>query len=319
MSGSPRQRAEGTGCGKVILVGEHFVLDGATAVALSLPGFQTRVRLEADPGVAAGQAVLQDGNPALNADEIGRTESMLACALEAVPERRGVRATIDTTIPLRRGFGSSAAVAVAAVQAAFRLAGRPEPTPQAWLRAAREVECLVHGNSSGLDPAAAMGDGAVIFRDGQPRGWVKIDGGGTLAAARWVLLDLGPGPSTSEVIAAANRARRAMGEAATGALVARAEAAAQAAVAGLERGDAHAVALAMDEAGSCLDQIDVVDDRMRAIMADCRRAGAMSVKQTGAGRGGALLALAPDARIAETMRDQLAPHVHACWILETTT
>lgn len=309
-------RGCGHGHGKAILAGEHFVLDGATAVAIPLLAFRTEVRFEASketPSVALAAGKSRE----LSTSDTEQAVAMLARALELAGASLGVKAAIESTVPLRRGFGSSAALAVAAVRAAWSHADRGEPPADLWLRQARDIEALVHGTSSGLDPAAAMGRGAVAFRDGQVRRTIDAQPTTAWCRARWVLVDLGPGPATSAVIHRASQARRRMPAAALGDLVARADSAARAAIAGLSAGDPRAVAEAMMEAGACLERIDVVDERMRTCIAATVEAGALATKQTGAGLGGALLALAPDAETADTVCHRMAALAATTWIVET--
>ncbi len=308
-------RAQGVGLGKAILAGEHFVLDGTTAVAIALPSFRTKVRLERR--VAGAGMELANPDDDLTQSDRAQTLAMLTRALDQANVPAHVSASIQSTVPLRRGFGSSAALAVAAVQAACSLAGRSPPTAQQWLDRARAIEALVHGTSSGLDPAAAMGHGAVAFRDGRMLRTITPPNTGDWARARWILLDLGPGPATGEVIARATAARKAMAADALDELVQRADGAARAAIQSLEAGDVAGVARAMRANAACLEEIAVVDGRMRAGMAAALAAGALAVKQTGAGLGGALLALAPDEETAHTVCDSVGDRVASTWIVET--
>ncbi len=307
--------ASGRGLGKAILSGEHFVLDGATAVAIALPSFRTEVYLELDPH--QGSLVLQAPEAELGERDRAQAVAMLQRALTLAGVTGGGRAKITSTVPLRRGFGSSAALAVAAVEAAWTMSGRGPPPVESWLDQARTIEALVHGTSSGLDPAAAMGHGAVAFRDGRLLRTVSPPNNGAWARARWVLIDLGPGPATVEVIERANRARAAMAEGALADLVARADATARAAIAALDAGDVQGVAGAMATNARCLEEIDVVNPAMRAGISAAVTAGALAAKQTGAGLGGALLALAPNAETADTVVQRLTGSVAATWIVET--
>lgn len=309
--------ARGAGHGKAILAGEHFVLDGATAVAIPLPAFRTEVTLRATAGTCRVTLAPAPGAGLSQTDRL-QAEAMLGRALRLVGFGGAVAAAVSSTVPLRRGFGSSAAFSVAAVQAAWRLTGAGEPPAAIWLEQARSIEALVHGTSSGLDPATAMGRGAVVFRHGALQSTIPDSSDAAWRRARWVLMDLGPGPATSAVIQRANRARGRMTEAALALLVARANAAALAAVAGLAAGDLMAVANAMAEAGTCLATLDVVNETMATCITAAVAGGALAAKQTGAGMGGALLALAPDAESADTVCRHVAGLAATTWIVETT-
>jgi mevalonate kinase len=286
----------GSGHGKAIVAGEHHVLHGATALAVALPGFTTTVTLTA----LSGDRLAVDG------DELARPLVQRACELAGVT--RPVRASVLSTVPVSRGLGSSAALAVAAVRAAEQLSGLPCDQ----VAAAREVECLVHGRSSGLDPAAAAATGAVLYANGQVVRPVACHP--ALAEARWLLLDLGPGRPTREAIAAADRQRTTLGPAVVDALQAETTRAALQAAEALESGDLTRLAGAMTAAGEALDPLGVVDEAMRRVLALARQAGTLAVKQTGAGLGGVLLGLAASHGEALRLQALLTPHVREIWL-----
>lgn len=298
----------GRACGKVILVGEHFVLDGAEALAMPLPAFHAEVQWSASDA----PLTLDSDNDLSDAAHADALAMLHAVAEQASIPPRG-RVTVRSTVPLHRGFGSSAAFSVAALRAAMGWRSPSDDTVD-LVSAARAVENVVHGSSSGLDPATAMGEGAVRFRDGVIL--ERILPHTALHGAFWVLCDVGSAPSTATAIAGANAARARMGSDATSALVTRIGAATEHVVYGLRHGDLGRIATGMNDAADCLDAIDVVDGRMRAAMARARSAGALAAKQSGAGLGGAVLALASSAEIAEIIAQR---HIDAglpTWTLE---
>ncbi len=317
-------RHSGAAFGKAILIGEHFVLDGAAAIAMPLRAFRTEVTWlhDGSPLTVSSDATLDD-------DAARDARTMLSAAAVHSGVAPLGQVAVRSTVPLHRGFGSSAALAVAALRA---LASRPaagqrgEATPAGarapgasdddLLRIARAVECVVHGKSSGLDPATAMGGGAVLYRDGQVRARVAPAQTPALNAARWVLCDVGPAPSTGVAIAQANAARARMGAAALADLLAQMEAATEDVLAGLRSGAPGRMAAGMGAAHRCLNAIDVVDDRIRGAIALALSEGALAAKQSGAGLGGAVLALAPNAEIAETIAARHAAAGLATWTLE---
>lgn len=313
----------GAAHGKAILIGEHWVLAGVPALALALPGWTTTVRWSDD-----GPLRLAPGH-ALQPSTADSTLTMLreACAQMAAigaAEELGTatdlatgEVTIASTVPMHRGFGSSAAFAVAALRALADRRGLAVAPEQIWA-AARAVENVVHGSSSGLDPAAAMAEGgAVRFQQGRPGGVIVPAATEAMRAARWVLLDVGAAPSTATAVARAKAARAAMPEPRHEALWHATATAAAAAEAALLRGDPSALGAAMDAADAALRPLGVVDARMDETIAAVRDAGALGAKQSGAGMGGVVLALAPNAVIADTMRNAAADWTADTWTLET--
>ncbi len=312
-AGLPSEGA-GLGHGKAILVGEHHVMTGATALAIGLPAFRTEVTLRP---VAGPPLSLQWPEAGLIEDVRRDTLAMVTRACQLADVDCALMVSITSTVPIRRGLGSSAALAVAVVRAAHAVM-KSLPLMGILIDQAREVECVVHGRSSGLDPAAAASqEGGVLFRDGQVLQQVRASPG--LSQARWVLLDLGASAPTRDAIDHANAHRRQLGSAAVQALTDAVTAAAHDAARALQGGDLAALADAMALAGATLEPLGVVDAAMRHVLALAVEAGALAAKQTGAGMGGMLIALAPDAAAAQRIAALTSPHVRSHWLLPVST
>lgn len=126
--------------GKLVLVGEYAVTDGAPAIALAI---DRGVRCEVRPGVGIETP---DGDV-----------RFVAPALEgAPPARYRFSAWNPVGLPGKPGFGGSAAACVAACLAA----GRPALDA---LRIHREVQ----GGGSGIDVAASALGGQIRFQRGE--------------------------------------------------------------------------------------------------------------------------------------------------------
>ncbi len=301
--------ATGHGHGKTILIGEHHVMDGARALAIGLPPFRTDVTLTRGAPGTLHVTLEDDVDPVVAND----TRHMFLAAAQAAGLSGEIRARIESTVPMRRGLGSSAALAVAAVRAAWRLADRAEPTAAELLHAARQCESIVHGNSSGLDPAAAAGTDPVLFQSGQVLQRVHV--APVLASARWLLADLGASVPTRDAIAIAMHHRRELGVDAVKELNAQTSAAADQAMAALESGDLTRLAIALRSAGEAMEPLGVVNVAMREALVAMRAAGALAAKQTGAGLGGMLLALCTTEAEAQAVAAAIAPRIRTFWTL----
>ena len=301
--------ATGHGHGKTILIGEHHVMDGARALAIGLPPFRTDVTLTRG---AAGtlKIVLEDDVDALVAED---TCKMFQAALEPAGLDGEVLVHIASSVPMRRGLGSSAALAVAAVRAAYRLADREAPSPEALLEAARACEAIVHGRSSGLDPAAASGTDPVLFQSGRVLQRVHV--APALRNARWLLADLGASVPTRDAIAIAMHHRRELGVDAVRALNEQTSGAADLAMRALENGDLPDLARALSTAGEAMEPLGVVNVAMQDALQAMRAAGALAAKQTGAGLGGMLLALCANEADAQAVATAIAPRIKSFWTL----
>lgn len=276
----------GTGAGhaKLILTGEHWVIDGARALAVSLPLLRTEVRLQ----LGSGELSLQS-SAALDAADIAHARQMIALAGQQVG-RIAQSAAISSNIAVRRRLGSSAALAVACVRAAADACGTACEDGELVQRA-RQLEAIVHGQSSGLDPAAASaGQGAVLWQAGRIVGRLAENSRG-LAGACWLLVDVGPGEPTAQAIAKAGATRQAMAPADRNRWQSAADAAADQAYAALGSGDLAALAAAIQQAEQACDVLQIATPPMQSALTMLRQAGAMAAKPTGAGFGGCVFGL----------------------------
>jgi mevalonate kinase len=191
--------------------------------------------------------------------------------------------TLDCEIPSRAGLGSSAAMAVAIARA---VAARTGAGPVAIDDAVLVSERVFHGTPSGIDAAAAArGDVGLFTRDG---GWRPA------ALRQPFKLCVGfsgrPRDTAAQV-------------AAVGALCRRTPVAARLVetLGDVTRAGADALAVGnIDELGRLFDLahgllcgLRVSTPELDALVHEARAAGAIGAKLTGAGGGGAVIALAP--------------------------
>lgn len=190
--------------GKLILSGEHAVVYGAPALVLSLPSYaRARFCMQQPsnrPGVhiqltdldseafyswEAARVLHQQcrlRHQQYQQNNLSVTEvlpdpaslyvcvlmyglALLGPAVEALEDRR-LQLCISSELPLGSGMGSSAATLAASLQALAEGFGISLERQQlhSWVQA---VECLQHGRSSGLDPAAAVYGGLLSFQQTQ--------------------------------------------------------------------------------------------------------------------------------------------------------
>jgi len=296
--------ALGLGHAKLILVGEHWVLDGARALAIGLPQLHTQVELipaEAGEALADAQAA-----------------QMLQSALEQVGWRGPLRVTISSNVPIRRGLGSSAALAVALVRAAHALGHSTELATGDVAQRARALEALVHGQSSGLDPAAAAAGGtAVLFQQGMVLNQPQIHS--NLASAQWLVVDVGQGQPTRTAIAIARQAREEMGDLRRHTLLANVTRAADDAAEALGSGNLDQLAQALRLAGDAIEPLGIVNGPLQLCRTLLLGAGALASKSSGAGLGGVTLGLFADADTARRAQIAVAERGWASWLSPLAT
>lgn len=266
------RRAAGAGArafapGKLILSGEHAVVYGHPAIALAVDR-GTTVHLRP----CEGETRLEHSSV---------QDLRLFEALAAVLPLRGLAVRIDSDLPVGRGMGSSAALAVALVRARARLEGREADFAECH-REGFAVERVFHGTPSGLDHAVSARGGGVLYR--RTEEGVRIEPL-ALPPLRLVVLDSGRAGNTAELVAGVRGRRPGVDPALArmGALtleLARALASGSVAVGGL-----------LDENHALLQQIGVSTPELDALVDLARGAGARGAKLSGAGGGGVVLAL----------------------------
>ena len=283
-------------CGKAIIVGEHAVVYGARAVAMPLPNVRISVALQpqhdfrADLGRRDGQAgvavrVTLDGKTVSKQIYGVVTDALQALEIEACP----MHIEGHSSLPIGAGLGSSAALCVALLRV---LADAYDKTVSLGELAqlANQMETRFHGKPSGLDTAVVAYERIISYARGQAPQPVSIRNQGE-ASWRFALLDSGVRSSTLATIQQASpyfTGRHADGR------IARFDELAGMVLSGFEKNQRGLVAEAMNEAARLLDAAGVVNDDLRRIEGDALRLGVAAAKPTGAGGGGAVLALLRD-------------------------
>ncbi|MEO8706179.1 MAG: mevalonate kinase [Kofleriaceae bacterium] len=270
------------GWGKLILLGEHAVVYGYPALAAAL---DRGVTIAPVPTTKGGMRIDIPGwNVAVRADDdhpVARCLSAIADALEL--GRPALSLVGDAQIPFGAGLGSSAALAVAVARALLAHAKRPL-TASALEHAATASEMIVHGKPSGVDVALAIAGGVGVFR--RSTGLRAI----ACPALRVLVGPSGEPRSTGVMVqrvAEATESNRddnrlselgALTDDGTRALVAR---------------DLVALGAAMNRAHGVLAELGVSTPLIDSLCEAARVSGAHGAKLTGAGGGGAVIAIAP--------------------------
>jgi mevalonate kinase len=280
--------AAGESAGKAILAGEHAVVHGCPALALSLP-LAVRAETRPAPGAVALElegsgfaARVGDGTPG------GRALQALLAALGLPLE--GASARIVSEVPFGAGLGSSAALAAALARAFSALAGR-DPGFESLFPAVQASERVFHGNPSGLDATLALRGGIVRF--------TRADGAAEIAAAPPALVIAHSGTPGDTGIAVCRFAARleATGSEGQKRLLS-ISGIVQEAIRCLESGDEEGLGAAMDENHAHLSWFGVSTPALDGLCDTARRAGALGAKLTGGGLGGCALALVRPERAA---------------------
>jgi mevalonate kinase len=271
------------GYGKIILLGEHAVVYGYPALAAAL---DRGVTLQPVPTPAGGPLRLdiRTWNLAVTAGDDHPAAHSLAAIADALGAGRPTLSLIgDAQIPHGAGLGSSAALAVAVARAV--LTYRKQPIDAATLtRAAGASEALVHGKPSGVDVALAIAGGTGVFR--RSTGLVRLAGVPPLR----VLVGASGAPRSTAVMV--ERVAEATGSHADDARLRELGGLTDTGTAALLAGELAALGAAMNRAHRVLAELGVSTPQLDALCAAARAAGAHGAKLTGAGGGGAIIAIA---------------------------
>jgi mevalonate kinase len=285
--------------GKVILLGEHAVVYGVSALAGAL---SDGVTVDTAPGrgllrVPAWNLEVEPARPspspggAMKGDA-SASEPAVARAYRALRERLGagidspVDFTVRFAVPTGAGLGSSAAMAVALARAVDSVHGLRASAADI-AEAAMASEVVVHGKPSGLDNTVAQQGGFGIFT--RARGLEPV------RAAQPIKLVIGHTGRERDTKGRVARVAELVSErgdevrarfAAIESLVQRGRAA-------VERGAHGELGEAMNENQRHLESLEVSCPEIERLCRIALDAGAVGAKLTGGGGGGCVIALAP--------------------------
>ncbi len=287
---------------KLILAGEHAVVYGVPAIAV--PVRERYVRVEVLPSNTSPAIEVTDSRPGADT-RLAAAMARLALDLDAGAgiAARGAHVKIASTIPIGCGLGSSAALAVALVRATAE-GGAARLGPVETARRALELEKLAHGTPSGVDSTAIAFERPIVFQKGDPP--EPLDSPAPVRLAAGCL----PRTGTTASLVAGVRALRETDEARFRKLLDAVSSAVGAARRAVAWGQMDALGAALDDGQGLLRELGVSTPAVDAACEAARRAGALGAKLSGAGGGGAVIALlgpTPDAEaILRALRGAVA-------------
>lgn len=282
---------------KVILFGEHFVVYGGQAILAAInrritvdarTTNENKVAIGSDIGVsgeysASAFTIIQGGIEAKAM--LDPLHNAVRQVLSARNKKTGIEINVSSSVPPGIGLGSSAAACVATVAAVNSLFQK-NSSRQKICELAIESERLIHKNSSGADCYVSTFGGLIHYN--KAKGFKEIRSKDPLAL---VIASTGVRHSTGDLVAGVKKFKD-RNEALFENLakqVADICAQAQRAIASGRRDKLGAL---MNENHAILRQIGVSHYKVDDLIDICSKAGALGVKITGAGGGGAVIALA---------------------------
>jgi mevalonate kinase len=306
---------------KVILFGEHFVVYGSPAIlaainkrisvdARTIIHDENKIVIRSDIGVAGeyrnnGEFNALEGGSKAKAvlDPLyGSIRQVLLMRNKKKKKKNiGIEIGISSRVPPGIGLGSSAASCVATVAAVDSLFQK-NPSRQKVCELAIESERLIHKRTSGADCYVSTFGGLMQYY-GKSKSFKNIETKGSLSL---VVASTGIKHSTSDLVAGVKRFKdtnRILFES----LSKQASDICLQACTAIKSGKCDKIGELMNENQIILQQIGISHHKVRDIIDICSKAGAMGAKITGAGGGGAVIALAASKQDST----KIASHVKA--------
>ncbi len=289
-SAAPCKAPNAAAAGKVILFGEHAAVYGRHALALPLPG---AVRARVDPAESFTSLTIPAWGVSGRVD-LDDPEGVDA-AVALIRQELGMTAThfsifVDCDLPRGMGLGSSAAIAVAVARGMSKAAGLDLDDDRANA-IAFECEKLAHGTPSGVDNSLATFAQPMLF---QNDGKLTIEPL-QLTETPPLLIICGTEVGLTNEQVAGVRRRREQATARYDSLFDEIDQLSVAAADLLRERNYRELGLAMNICHGLLNAIEVSTPELEHMVSLARRAGAVGAKLTGAGGGGSVVALCPEA------------------------
>lgn len=267
--------------GKAIICGEHAVVYGATAVALPLTAYKMHAALKVVNDERSSIQMILGERPV--------SENIVAVVHDAF-EMFGIEPfplVIEgrSQLPIGAGLGSSATLCVVVVRALSAAIGI-EFEPHQVALAANHLEKRFHGRPSGLDTSVVAYEQIISFRVNESPKPLS-----TKSTWRFALIDSKVRAPTFTMI---RKAEPFFAGSEGDQRIAEFDHWSQQVIHGLAEGNKEEVAEAMQAADKLLRRAGVVPTSLGDLIDISYQCGALAAKITGAGGGGAILALLPD-------------------------
>ena len=146
--------------GKIIICGEHFVVHGSNALAAAIDKTVKVYSETSDKNSILSRVDNQVFN--IRIKPINPVSVVRNKILEYLNRKERIKITIESNIPRGSGLGSSSAISVATAASIASLFGE-KLDKKTLYNIAFEGEKIIHGNPSGIDVAASVYGGLILF------------------------------------------------------------------------------------------------------------------------------------------------------------
>lgn len=268
---------------KVIIIGEHFVVHGAWALAAAI-GRGTTVE------VRPSDEFLINGRPTSPMPSSLRpTAGVIQEMARLYGFKTKLRVDVTSRVPVGSGLGSSASamVAVASAVSSFSSLGLGE---KEIIESASVGERMIHGRPSGIDATVCGLGGVLLFRQGEAPRRVDIMG-----QRRIIVVNSGKARSTKRLVSKVSGVSEENPHFFTALARSVGDLALQAAER-LGEGDGRGLGSLMTLNQAALSALGVSTPQLDGLIDRMLWLGCYGAKLTGAGGGGCVLAVAPEGK-----------------------
>lgn len=293
--------------GKVILIGEHSVVYGYDALAMPIKVLNIKTTVEEADQMWMDTKYYQ--GPYFDApSEYDGLKYVVKTIFDKVNSDKKVKITYTGEIPVERGFGSSATVALGTVESLnnfFNL----NLSEKEIMDITNHAEMINHGKASGLDAATIRSDYLVFFN--------KEDGPKVVESklgAYLLIMDTGEKGNTREAVTLvrnelnssvdANQRIERLGELADATKEA------------WKKQDKHNVGKIFNEAQDILASFKLSTNRIDKLRKIALENNALGFKLSGGGLGGIVIAICNDKQTAQKIAKKSNSLIDGSWIEE---
>ena len=281
--------------GSLMLFGEYSVLQGGLALVTAIPAVMTvKLTCRTDHRFVLHSVLGSHECEIETLTPIAPFEYVIT-ALQHFPDAltHGLSVEIVAEFESHLGLGSSAAVTVATLKAAYHLMNTPYDASSLLQKAIHVIQS-VQGGGSGADAAASIYGGVIQYRIGHPVQYLRH------AVPLWVVYS---GYKTATRTTIARMRDRAQQETQLGALCEKLDIIAAHAAKAILAGDWHTCGEFAKLAHTHLQALGVSDHTLDALVTYLEQHGALGAKISGSGLGDCVIGFAegkrPDAPLPE--------------------
>jgi len=297
---TPQKVAVGRAHSKLILIGEHAVVYGQPAIAFPFKQIEVKVIVKNIEGNTIRIESPFYQGPLEQIPE--KMEGLGDCILQTLKvleqKTSGLEIQISSSIPIGRGLGSSAAIAIALVRGLFAFFNQELSNSQLMTLVER-AETFAHGTPSGIDMMAASSANPIWFQKQHVVEHVKIG-----APFHFVVADSGRVGDTYAAVKSIRDKYEIKPEKIEESITLLGKLALEVRQ-GLAAGDSQQVGDKLNQAQQHLALLGVSDPGLDGLVDTARTAGAIAAKLTGGGRGGCILALVENEQLGKKVADAL--------------